>query len=60
MGEALDTIAFVNIAFLGTVPYSVIITMMLSQFIWKVAYEALATPLTYAAIKRYRKLEESL
>lgn len=60
VGEALDTIAFVNIAFLGTVPYSVIITMMLSQFIWKVAYEALATPLTYAAIKKYRKLEESL
>lgn len=60
VGEALDTLIFVNIAFIGTVPYSVIVTMMLSQFIWKVAYETIATPFTYAAINKYRKLEESV
>jgi len=57
IGEALDTIIFVLIAFSTTVPSSVILTMIFSQFIWKVGYETIATPFTYYAINKYKKLE---
>ena len=57
VGEALDTVVFVLIAFTGSVPSSVILTMIVCQFVWKVSYEIIATPLTYVAINKYKKLE---
>ena len=57
VGEALDTIVFVLIAFTGSIPTNVIITMIVCQFVWKVSYEIIATPLTYLAINKYKKLE---
>ena len=57
VGEALDTIIFVVIAFSTTVPSGVIVTMIISQFLWKVGYETIATPFTYFAINKYKKLE---
>lgn len=57
VGEALDTIIFVLVAFAGDMPFSVVLTMILCQFVWKVSYEVIATPLTYAAINKYKKLE---
>lgn len=57
VGEALDTVVFVLIAFTGSVPSSVIFTMIACQFVWKVSYEIIATPLTYVAINKYKKLE---
>ena len=57
VGEALDTIVFVLIAFTATVPNNVLITMIICQFVWKVGYEVLATPFTYFAINKYKKLE---
>ena len=57
VGEALDTVVFVLIAFTGSVPSSVIFTMIACQFVWKVSYEIIATPLTYVAIKKKKKLE---
>ena len=57
VGEALDTVVFVLIAFTGSVPSSVILTMIACQFVWKVSYEIIATPLTYVAINKYKKLE---
>lgn len=58
IGEFLDTLIFVLIGFTGTVPTSVIITMIISQVIWKVGYEALATPLTYYVIDKVKKYED--
>ncbi len=58
VGELFDTLIFVLIAFTGTVPVSAIITMILSQYIWKVSYETLATPVTYKVINLYKKLEK--
>lgn len=58
IGELIDTIIFVNIAFIFTVPTSVLISMVISQYLWKVIYESLATPLTYLVIKKYKRLEE--
>ena len=57
VGELFDTLVFVGIAFIGTVPLKVIITMIISQYLWKVLYETLATPFTYKIINWYKKLE---
>jgi uncharacterized integral membrane protein (TIGR00697 family) len=50
VGQAIDTAVFVTIAFAGTVPPSVLAAIMGGQYLFKVAYEAAATPLTYAAV----------
>ena len=58
VGEALDTIIFATIAFAVSLPKSALITMIICQFLWKVGYEVIATPLTYLVINKYKKLEE--
>ncbi len=58
IGELVDTIIFVTIAFIATVPTSVLISMIISQYLWKVIYETLATPFTYFVINKYKRLEE--
>jgi len=50
VGEGLDTLVFVGLAFGGLVPTGVLAAMMVGQWTLKVAYEAAATPLTYAAV----------
>ena len=57
VGELLDTLIFVLMAFIGSVPKEAIITMIICQFVWKVSYEILATPLTYLVINKFKKLE---
>jgi hypothetical protein len=59
IGQALDTAVFVTLAFAGTVPGGVLAGIMVAQWAVKVAYEAAATPLTYAAVA-YLKSSERL
>lgn len=58
VGELLDTLIFVFIGFGGLVSINIILTMIICQFVWKVGYEVIATPLTYLAINKYKKLED--
>lgn len=57
VGETLDSAFFITLAFLGTVPAGVLPGMILAQSAFKIAYEALATPLTYAVINRVKRAE---
>jgi queuosine precursor transporter len=50
VGQGLDTVVFVTLAFAGTVPTRTLGTIIVAQWAVKVAYEAAATPLTYAAV----------
>jgi hypothetical protein len=50
VGQGLDTVIFVTLAFAGTVPTRTLGTIIVAQWAVKVAYEAAATPLTYAAV----------
>ena len=50
VGQALDTVIFVTLAFGGTVPGGALLGIVAAQWTVKVAYEAAATPLTYAAV----------
>src|SRR5207245_775758 len=49
-GQALDSGVFVTLAFAGTVPAGVLAQIVGGQWVFKVLYEAAATPLTYAAV----------
>ena len=47
IGEGLDTLIFISIAFWGIIPPQLILTAILTQWTFKVVYEVLATPFTY-------------
>ena len=57
VGQALDTALFVVLAFAGTVPGGVLAGLVAGQWAVKVAYEAAATPLTYAAVAYLKAAE---
>ncbi len=57
VGEAVDTLLFLGIAFYGTLPLSTLALMMLAQYAWKVLYEAAATPLTYLFVRQVKRVE---
>ncbi len=57
VGEFLDTIIFSTIAFVGNIPFNVLVTMMVCQFLWKVLYETISTPVTYYVIKKFKTIE---
>lgn len=48
VGEGVDTLAFVLIAFAGTQPWPMLSAVVMSNYLFKVGFEAAATPLTYA------------
>src|SRR5688572_30263166 len=50
VGQGLDSVVFVTLAFAGGVPAGALPGIVAAQWAVKVAYEAAATPLTYAAV----------
>ena len=50
VGQGLDSLAFVLLAFTGAVPAGALAAIVVSQWLVKVVYEAAATPLTYLAV----------
>lgn len=60
VGEFFDSVMFINIAFMGVLPQDALLTMVVMQWLFKVAYEVVMTPLTYVVIgwvKKYEGLE---
>src|SRR5215470_7809018 len=47
VGQALDSAVFITLAFAGIIPFGGLVTAIVTQWLAKTAYEALATPLTY-------------
>ena len=58
VGEAFDTIIFIAVSFWGTMENSVLLQMMLFQYLFKVCYEVIFTPVTYAVVKWIKKKED--
>ena len=58
-GQAVDSALFSTLAFAGVWPLSVVVQVSLWNFILKVGYEAMATPLTYSIIRRLKLAESS-
>lgn len=57
-GQLADSGIFILVAFAGQVPAEKLAPLILSQWLVKSAYEALATPLTYAAVSYLKKAED--
>lgn len=57
IGEGLDSLIFVSIAFFGTIPNPAVINLITTQWILKTAYEAVMTPVTYAVVNYLKKVE---
>src|SRR3989338_7950945 len=57
VGEGVDTVLFVSIAFAGTLPWSSLYLVILSGYLLKVAYEIIATPITYSIVRWLKQKE---
>lgn len=57
VGQGLDSLIFIVVAFSGTIAVNELATAVITQWLFKSAYEALATPLTYAAVSFFRRQE---
>jgi len=58
VGELVDTLVFVVIASLFHVfPWSLFLTLAVTNYLFKVGVEALMTPVTYAAVSKLKKAE---
>lgn len=57
VGEGADSAVFITIAFYGILPPSALLTAIVSQWGFKVAYEVLATPLTYLVVNFLKRSE---
>jgi uncharacterized PurR-regulated membrane protein YhhQ (DUF165 family) len=54
----VDTTLFVLIAFAGLLPWSLLTGVLLSNYVFKVSVEALATPITYKVVGYLKKVEQ--
>lgn len=57
IGETLDSLVFISIAFYGVMPTEILSTLIFTQATFKIAYEILATPLTYAVVGYVKRVE---
>ena len=57
VGEGLDSVIFIMISFWGTMDNSVVLQMILLQYLFKVSYEVLFTPVTYLVVKLVKRAE---
>nr|MBC7244413.1 queuosine precursor transporter [Chloroflexota bacterium] len=57
VGEGVDTLLFVLIAFYGALPSALLGSVIVSNYVFKVGIEALATPITYAITNFLKRTE---
>ena len=57
VGQGLDSLVFITLAFIGTIPPKTLALAIFTQWIVKSAYEAAATPLTYISVNFLKRRE---
>jgi queuosine precursor transporter len=57
IGEGADSIVFITLAFMGTVPQDQVVNLIVTQWLFKSAYEVIATPITYAIVNYLKRVE---
>ena len=57
VGEGLDSLVFMTLAFVGTIPAGALLSAILTQWFVKSAYEAVVTPLTYLIVNFLKRKE---
>jgi len=58
VGEGVDTLIFFPIALYGLLPDGLLASIMLTNYALKCAWEILATPLTYVAVRALKRAEQ--
>jgi len=58
VGEGLDALVFIVIVFGGTLPWAVVGSIVLTHWVFKVGYEVVATPFTYAVVNWLKRKEQ--
>ncbi len=57
VGQGLDSLVFITLAFAGVIPLSALATAIVTQWLVKSAYEAAATPVTYLVVGYLKRSE---
>lgn len=57
VGEGVDSLVFGILAFIGTMPTSALITLILSLYLFKVLVEVILTPVTYMIVNKLKVAE---
>ena len=57
VGQLVDTAVFLTLAFGSKLDAATIVQLIVNSYLFKVAYEALSTPVTYAIVKALKKAE---
>jgi len=57
VGEGLDSLVFMTLAFAGTMPAGGLLSAILTQWLVKSGYEAVVTPLTYIVVNFLKRKE---
>jgi hypothetical protein len=57
VGQGLDSLIFIVLAFAGTMPLDALMVLVVTQWLVKSAYEAAATPVTYAVVGYLKRNE---
>jgi queuosine precursor transporter len=57
VGQAVDTLIVIVLIFAGSVSWGTIANLVLSGYLFKVTYEVLATPMTYAIVNFLKRRE---
>jgi len=58
VGQGLDTFIFIAVSFWGTLPTAVLWQMMMYQYLFKITFEIVATPLTYLVVGWLKRTEQ--
>jgi len=58
VGQGLDSLIFITLAFVGTISPSALLLAIVTQWLAKSIYEAAATPLTYAVVNFLKRKEK--
>ena len=57
VGQGLDSLVFITLAFAGTIPTGGLVSAIVTQWLAKSVYEAAATPLTYGVVNFLKRQE---
>ncbi len=57
VGQGLDSLAFITLAFVGMIPLSALLSAIITQWLAKSVYEAAVTPLTYKVVNFLKRHE---
>jgi queuosine precursor transporter len=57
VGEGLDSLVFISLAFAGAIPTAAMFSAVITQWVMKTSYEILATPVTYMVVNFLKRQE---